>query len=231
MMRSSAVATSAVLLLSVAAFELAAAPNFVLQQALDAPVIGEAQGKAGSSPINHGFEGGLYLKSGGQYHLFPSECMMDQPEVPWDIHMMSHHWTSPNGLNWTKGAMVVNSSAKMDGSDRRGAIWAPMPIYNPSEERWNLFYVGYTCDPGQVDGAIYRLVSSTPGEAGIGGPYPVSAVLPLVLLLLLLLMQLVVVALVLVLVLVVAAVLLLVVLLLVVLLPLLCRPCRPYRSC
>ena len=32
--------------------------------------------------------------------------------------------------------------------------------------------VGYTCDPGQVDGAIYRLISQTAGPAGVAGPYP-----------------------------------------------------------
>ena len=47
-----------------------------------------------------------------------------------------------------------------------------MPIWDESAEHWNLFYVGYTCDPGQVNGAIYRLVSQTPGPGGVAGPYP-----------------------------------------------------------
>lgn len=47
-----------------------------------------------------------------------------------------------------------------------------MNIFNPDENAWNIFYIGYTCHPGQSDGAIYRIVSQTPGLGGIGGPYP-----------------------------------------------------------
>jgi hypothetical protein len=47
-----------------------------------------------------------------------------------------------------------------------------MNIFNPDEDRWNLFYIGYRCHPGQSDGAIYRIVSQTEGVAGIAGPYP-----------------------------------------------------------
>ena len=86
---------------------------------------------------------------------------------------MSHHWTSPDGIrNWTMQELAYNSSAKRDGSDRRGAIFAPMNIWNPDEDRWNLLYIGYTCKPGQGDGAVYRIVSQTPGVGGVGGPYP-----------------------------------------------------------
>ena len=57
--------------------------------------------------------------------------------------MQSHDWVSPNGVsNWTRGAMIYDSSGKMDGSDRRGAIWAPMPVFDPITNYWNLFYVG-----------------------------------------------------------------------------------------
>eukprot|EP01043_Picozoa_sp_COSAG02_P054268 COSAG02_NODE_6120_length_3785_cov_2.818231_2_plen_327_part_00 len=121
-----------------------------------------------------GAQGGLYFRdASGLYHLFPSECMLDQPHVAWDIHMESHDWTSPDGIhNWTRGSLLYNSSAKTDGSDRRAAIWAPMAVYDESAGRWNMFYVGYTCHPGQYDGAIYRLVSQTAGPGGVGGPYP-----------------------------------------------------------
>ena len=99
--------------------------------------------------------------------------MLDQPHVAWDIHMESHDWTSPDGIqNWTRGSLLYNSSAKTDGSDPRAAIWAPMAVYDDNAGRWNMFYVGYTCHPGQYDGAIYRLVSDTAGPGGVGGPYP-----------------------------------------------------------
>lgn len=156
---------------------LAAAPHapvFRLHTALDAPVIDSALAHSQPGGPNSGFEGGLFFKtSDGRYHLFPSECMLDRPKVPWDIHMESHDWSSDDGVHgWARGALIYNSSGKMDGSDRRGAIWAPMPVYDESTKRWNLFYVGYTCDPGQVDGAIYRLVSQTAGPGGFAGPYP-----------------------------------------------------------
>lgn len=162
-----------VLLAHAVAASVLAPGIFELYKALDQPVIGKTEAHAKPGGPNSGFEGGLYFRdSVGVYHLFPSECMLDRPKVPWDIHMESHDWTSPDGVhNWTRGAMIYNSSAKMDGSDRRGAIWAPVPVWDPKTEVWNLFYVGYTCDPGQVDGAIYRLVSRVAGPAGVAGPY------------------------------------------------------------
>lgn len=151
-----------------------AGPVFELHQALDKPVIGSALAHSKPGGPNSGFEGGLYFKTAdGMYHNFPSECMLDRKGVPWDIHMQSHDWVSPDGVsNWTRGALIYDSSGKMDGSDRRGAIWAPMSVYDSATKHWNMFYVGYTCDPGQVDGAIYRLVSQTAGPAGVAGPYP-----------------------------------------------------------
>ena len=119
-------------------------PLFELQSALAEPVIDKARAHALPRGPNSGFEGGLYFRAAdGVYHLFPSECMLDRPKVPWDIHMESHDWTSPDGVtNWTRGEMIYDSSGKMDGSDRRGAIWAPMPVYDEDSERWNLF-----CEP------------------------------------------------------------------------------------
>jgi hypothetical protein len=151
-------------------------PVFELYQSLDAPVIDSeiAHAQSGGGAPNSGFEGGLFFRDAtGLYHLFPSECMLDQPHVAWDIHMESHDWTSPDGIhNWTRGSLLYNSSAKTDGSDRRAAIWAPMTVYDEGARRWNMFYVGYTCHPGQYDGAIYRLVSQTAGPGGVAGPYP-----------------------------------------------------------
>ena len=37
------------------------------------------------------------IDTAGLYHLFPTECMSDMKGVAWDIHTMSHHWTSPDG--------------------------------------------------------------------------------------------------------------------------------------
>ena len=71
-------------------------PLFELQSALAEPVIDKARAHALPRGPNSGFEGGLYFRAAdGVYHLFPSECMLDRPKVPWDIHMESHDWTSP----------------------------------------------------------------------------------------------------------------------------------------
>ena len=62
--------------------------------------------------------------------------MQDMKGRAWDIHMESHHWISPDGIsNWTQREQLYSSSAKIDGTDRRGAIWAPMPIWNPDDDR------------------------------------------------------------------------------------------------
>jgi len=159
---------------------LEGAPEFELWQTLPAPVIGEAVGK-GEHGIMHGFEGGFFLRTeeDGMYHLFPSECMDDRKGLPWDVHMESHHWVSADGrTNWTRQELTYESSASYNGTDRRSAIWAPVVLWNAEENRWNMFYVGYTAGPhagySQVDGAIFRLVSQTDGRAGIAGPYPSS---------------------------------------------------------
>jgi hypothetical protein len=85
-------------------------PKFELVQALDHPVISSNVGKD-RHHINNGFEGGLYTKTeDGKYHLFPTECMSDMPGVPWDIHTMSHHWVSPDGINnWTMAELACTS--------------------------------------------------------------------------------------------------------------------------
>jgi hypothetical protein len=53
-----------------------------------------------------------------------------------------------------------------------------MPVYNESEDRWNLFYVAYRAKPKTEkawyvnhEGRIWRAVSTVPGRKGLGGPY------------------------------------------------------------
>ena len=42
----------------------------------------------------------------------------------------------------------IDVSLKYLSTDRRAAIFAPMNIFNEAENAWNLFYIGYTCQPG-----------------------------------------------------------------------------------
>jgi len=85
------------------------------------PVI--ARGMPGTEHNKYGFEGGGVLKLEGVYHLFSSE-MVDDP-----VHdkMMLAHWTSPDGLAWTRRDTMYESSGSGDPKDIRSALWAPMP--------------------------------------------------------------------------------------------------------
>ena len=88
-------------------------PAFELVEALAHPVIDKTRTHSQPGGPNNGYEGGLYMKTeaDGFYHLFPSECMNDMKGVRWDIHMQSHHWESPDGVNnWTRKELIYDSS-------------------------------------------------------------------------------------------------------------------------
>lgn len=122
----------------------------------------------------YGFEGGRVLKIKGTYHLFTSEMVGD----PHWVKMRLAHWTSPDRLLWKRDATLMESSGDFTGKDPRAALWSPLPVYDPKEGRWNLFYVAYQAAPDtsqqwltNYEGRIWRAVSTIPGEDGIGGPY------------------------------------------------------------
>ncbi|MCU0785941.1 MAG: hypothetical protein MUF81_18225 [Verrucomicrobia bacterium] len=126
------------------------------------PVI--AKGMPGTEHNKYGFEGGCVLKLDGVYHLFTSKMVGD----PVHDKMVLAHWTSPDGLAWTRRDTMLESSGSSDPNDIRSALWAPMPVYNEEEGRWNIFYVSYT--PNDY-GRIWRAVSKTNGREGIHGPW------------------------------------------------------------
>jgi hypothetical protein len=114
------------------------------------------------------------VKVGGTYHLFTSELAGD----PIWVKMRLGHWKSRDGSSWTRVATVRESSGDFEGKDARAALWSPLPVWDPDEGRWNLFYVAYRSKPGDGtrfllnhDGEIWRAVSRTRGEAGIEGPF------------------------------------------------------------
>ena len=128
----------------------------------------------GAQGNKYGFEGGRVLKIKGTYHLFTSE-MIGEPH--W-VKMRLAHWSSPDRLHWTRVSTVAESSGDFSGKDQRAALWSPLPVYDPKEGRWNLFYVAYQAAPDTStqwltnnEGRIWRAVSTTPGEDGIDGPY------------------------------------------------------------
>jgi hypothetical protein len=148
------------------------APRLVVVRQEPAPVL--TTRSKGAEDVRYGFEGGRVVKVDGTYHLFTSEMAGD----PIWVKMRFGHWTSRDRLAWTRVATVRESSAEFEGKDPRAALWSPLPVFDPGEDRWNLFYVAYRARPTDGtrfllnhDGAIWRAVSRARGEAGIGGPY------------------------------------------------------------
>jgi len=129
---------------------------------------------AGAEGNKYGFEGGRVAKIKGTYHLFTSEMVGD----PHWVKMRLAHWTSQDRIHWKRLSTLAESSGDFTGKDPRAALWSPLPVYDPKDERWNLFYVAYQAAPDTSkqwltnhEGRIWRATSTTPGEDGIGGPY------------------------------------------------------------
>jgi len=149
-----------------------AAQELSVSKRFDRPVLTiHSDGTEGNK---YGFEGGRVLKIKGIYHLFSSEMIGD----PHWVKMRLAHWTSADRIHWKRTATVAESSADFTGRDPRAALWSPLPVYDPRQARWNLFYVAYQAAPDTSqqwltnhEGRIWRAVSETPGEDGIGGPY------------------------------------------------------------
>lgn len=128
----------------------------------------------GAQGNKYGFEGGRVLKIKGVYHLFTSEMVGD----PHWVKMRLGHWTSQDRTHWKRIGTVGESSGDFTGKDQRAALWSPLPVYDPEESRWNLFYIAYQAAPDtseqwltNFEGRIWRAVSEARGEDGIGGPY------------------------------------------------------------
>jgi hypothetical protein len=128
----------------------------------------------GAEGNKYGFEGGRVVKLKGAYHLFTSEMVGD----PHWVKMRLAHWVSQDRVQWKRVATLAESSGDFTGKDPRAALWSPLPVYDPKEERWNLFYVAYQAAPDTPkewltnhEGRIWRAVSNAPGVDGIGGPY------------------------------------------------------------
>ena len=134
------------------------------------PVIGQTH--SGLDGNKYGFEGGCAFREGGTYHLFSAEIY----DSPFWVSMRLGHWTSPDLKKWTRASTLFTSKGEGHEADSKFSIWAPMPIYNDAEGRWNLFYICYRGplaegESTHMDGKVYRAVSTVPGRKGLGGPY------------------------------------------------------------
>lgn len=146
--------------------------ELVVTRQFGAPVLTiRSEGAEGN---RYGFEGGRVVKLKGTYHLFTSEMVGD----PHWVKMRLAHWTSQDRIHWSRLATLAESSGDFTGKDPRAALWSPLPVYDPKESRWNLFYVAYQAAPDtnqewltNHEGRIWRAVSLRRGEDGIDGPY------------------------------------------------------------
>jgi hypothetical protein len=150
----------------------AAEPELVVTRQIASPVLTIRTPEAKDN--KYGFEGGRVVKLKGTYHLFTSEMVGD----PHWVHMRLAHWTSRDKLHWRRVSTLLESSGDFTGKDPRAALWSPMPVFDPKEQTWNLFYVAYQAAPNTAErwltnheGRIWRAVSITRGMDGIGGPY------------------------------------------------------------
>jgi hypothetical protein len=138
----------------------------------NAPLV--KKGDPGTEGIQHGFETGCVLKLGGAYQWFTAEFLND----PLWVKTRMAHWTSADGKTWKRLDTLYESSGNFDGSDVRAALFAPMPIYDEKEGRWNLFYSSARCKSNTAtewfnnyEMRIWRAMSKKPGRDGFGGPY------------------------------------------------------------
>jgi len=140
--------------------------RFNVQEVQKQPVIDQKHPDAKDN--KYGFEGGRVVKVGRTYHLFTAEMVGD----PVWAKMRLAHWTSPDAVNWKREATLKETSGQPRAQTKLPyeSVWAPMPIWNQREQRWNLFYVAYDAG-GSAGGRIWRAVSTIPGKNGIGGPY------------------------------------------------------------
>jgi hypothetical protein len=142
-------------------------PRYSLQliEGSDAPLIDQTN--PGSSGISHGLECGQVFFYKKNYHLFITEKVISA-DFGVDLTRFGH-WKSSDGISWTRISTLKNS-IKIPKNPRH-AIWSPMPIYDKSNERWNIFYVGYEEGANNPHGRIFRAYSKAKGLNGLDGPY------------------------------------------------------------
>ena len=150
--------------------------NITMAESLEPPVLTirsqDAKGILG------GFEGGTVVKTGNHYHAFLTEMMEGWDTGSAFIKTRLADWVSPDGIHWRRVGTIFSSTGDNTGTDPRAALWAPMPIYNSADQRWNLFYVAYRSKPNvppawylNYDGELLRAFSLARGPKGIDGPY------------------------------------------------------------
>ena len=166
------------------------------------PVI-DSRASPGTEDIAYGFEGGRFLEVDGAFWLFTAELA----RAPVDAFMRCAIWTAQSAAGpWRRVGTIAESNQtfpmtvywqaagnqttaskleytaeyECDTADLHASPWAPMPVFDEAEDRWQVMYVGYTCDFSKPwlanTGNIFGAASTVPGRAGIGGPYEVYGI-------------------------------------------------------
>lgn len=157
-------------------------PLFQIIGGPEKPVVND--GMPGTEGILGGFEGGVCVKIGDTYHMFPTERAGQQGvEMYYDrVKTRIGHWTSKDAIAWKRQSTIYQASGNYaltaednPMNDRRGAIWSFMPVFSKEANRWYGYYLAYTVDkviePNHSFGRIWRAESVKEGYEGIGGPY------------------------------------------------------------
>jgi hypothetical protein len=144
----------------------------------DTPIVLHADDASGGT-AGYGFEGGRVLVEGGRLHLFSTEMVGSPIWVPTALA----HWTSSDGIRWTRCSSIVESTGDLTGVDRNAAMFSPMPVFNDDDDVWDFFFVSYRALPDTAeaflrnhDGRVVRARSTVRGRDGIFGPYAVADV-------------------------------------------------------
>jgi hypothetical protein len=121
-----------------------------------------------SRNVSGGFETGLVVKVEGVYHMFAAAF---PPGPDWGSDILVH-WASPDGLTqWSPVQELAHFHEE-------GGLYydpvSPMPWYNEAASQWELFFMWQAQpmpDRWTANGTAYRMLSQTPGRAGINGPW------------------------------------------------------------
>ena len=137
------------------------------------------KGDPGTEVALTGVENGLLTKVGSNYHFFTS-IWIDQKQI--GSTFGNAYWKSADGVHWTLAKVLHVPGRDRTGEDVRSLFWEPIPVYDPAEQRWHLFYMsGRWIGPkaaalgeggsGKWDGRPWHAISKTKGPEGIGGPW------------------------------------------------------------
>src|SRR3954469_22409489 len=98
--------------------------SFLIVNQHPTPLLSRAS--PGAADNKYGFEGGRVVLVDGTYHLFISEMNADPK---WTKTRLAH-WTSSDGLNFTRQSTLFESSGDFTGTDTRAALFLPIPTFD-----------------------------------------------------------------------------------------------------